>query len=146
MNPKWIIPSVKAQYCPSYCVKVQYSALFVNQMCNCLHQKYMLIRSLASDLMLSFSSVAFHTTAADSKTGKVALVHPVWSEVREWMLWQRSDVSCSLCTHRKEGMWVSVSLAVQKSSVPAADWLLYPLHDGPDTSTYSDLITLTEST
>lgn len=121
MKPKWIIPSVNAQYCPSYRVKVHYSALFVNQMCNCLHQQYMLIRSPASDLLLSFSSVAFQTTPADSKTGNMALIHPAWSEVREWTLWQRSDVSCSLCTHRKEDMWVSVSLAVQKSSVPAAD-------------------------
>ncbi len=63
----------KSVKCPSYCVKVQYSSLFVNQMRNCLHQKCMLIRSLASDLMLSFSSVAFHTPAVDSKTGKMAL-------------------------------------------------------------------------
>jgi len=85
----------------------------------------MLIRSVTSDLLLSFCTVAFQTSE-DSKT-EMPLVHPVWSEVTEWMLWQCSDVSCSLCAHRSGGMWVSVSLTVQKSSVPAANWLLYPL-------------------
>ncbi len=55
----------------------------------------------------------------------------------------------ALCVHKDKracGSLCHSSLAVHQSSVPAADWLLYPLHDGQDTFTYSDLITLTEST